>query len=222
MKDEGAKLLGFVAATLAIVVVLGVFGTRLLGAAAGPEAELITWLKKQEVPGASFDAQGALKGDRVSYQRLSVSVAPDGLSAVVSGTLDFTGKRDGVTISSLGFERVRFDRKGDEWRAVDGPAPRLNAILRALERRRRALQAGDIPQAEGLDEAEAARYRRLEQRSFSVDAWYIRSEKEGIEVSEDYRLKGRLPERPVDEKGTRRLSLAEDARGEFLFPHGLL
>jgi hypothetical protein len=127
-----------------------------------------------------------------------------------------------VQISSLGFERVRFVRKDDEWRAVEGAAPRLSAILRALERRRRALQAGDIPSADGLDAEEAARYRRLQGRTFSVDAWYIRSEKEGVEVSEDYHLVGRLPERPVDERATRRVSLVEDSRGEFLFPRGLL
>ena len=222
MKDEGQKLLGFVLAVVVVGLVFTVFGSRLLGAAAGPENELITLLKRQEQPGETFDAAGTLKGQRVNYQRLSVIVAPDQQSATVSGTLDFTGTKDNVAISSLGFERVRFVKKDDVWKPVDGPAPRLNAILRALERRRRALQAGDIPQAEGLDVQEADRYRRIEQRQFTVDAWYIRSEKEGVEVSEDYHLVGRLPDRPVDEKATRRLSLVEDSRGEFLFPRGLL
>lgn len=222
MRDEGQKLLGFVLAVVVVGIVFAVFGSRMLGAAAGPENELITVLKRLEQPGETFDAAGTLKGQRVNYQRLSVVVAPDLQSATVSGTLDFTGTKDDVAISSLGFERVRFVKKDDVWKTVDGPAPRLNAILRALERRRRALQAGDIPQADGLDVQEAERYRRIEQRQFKVEAWYIRSEKEGVEVSEDYRLIGRLPERPVDEKATRRLSLVEDARGEFLFPRGLL
>lgn len=222
MTDERTKLLGFMIALVALALVVAVFGERMLGAASGPENELITWLKKKEQAGEAFDAAGALKAQRASFQRLSVVVAPDGQSATVSGTLDFTGTKDGVSISSLGFERVKFSKKDDEWRAVDGPAPRLVAIVRALERRRRALQAGDIPQAEGLDQVEAERYRRLEGRTFTVEAWYIRSEKEGVEVSEDFRLVGRLPDRPVDEKGTRRLSLAEDARGEFYFPRGLL
>jgi len=222
VRDEGQKLLGFVLAVVVVGIVFAVFGSRMLGAAAGPENELITVLKRLEQPGETFDAAGSLKGQRVNYQRLSVVVAPDLQSATVSGTLDFTGTKADVAISSLGFERVRFVKKDDVWKAVDGPAPRLNAILRALERRRRALQAGDIPQADGLDVQEAERYRRIEQRQFKVEAWYIRSEKEGVEVSEDYRLIGRLPERPVDEKATRRLSLVEDARGEFLFPRGLL
>lgn len=220
MTDERTKLLGFMIALVALALVVAVFGERLLTTASGPENELITWLKKKEQPGESFD--GALTGQRVSYQRLSVVLAPDGQSATVSGTLDFTGTKDGVTVSSLGFERVKFVKKDGEWRAVDGPAPRLSAILRALERRRRALQAGDIPDAEGLDRQEADRYRRLEGRRFTVEAWFIRSEKEGVEVSEDFRLQGNLPDRPVDEKGSRRLSLSEDARGEFSFPRGLL
>ena len=56
------------------------------GAAAGPENELITLLKRQEQPGETFDAAGTLKGQRVNYQRLSVIVAPDQQSATVSGT----------------------------------------------------------------------------------------------------------------------------------------
>lgn len=222
MTDERTKLLGFMGALAALALVVAVFGERLLSTASGPENDLVTWLKKKEQAGEAFDDAGSLKAQRVSYQRLSVVVAPDRQSATVSGTLDFTGTRNGVAISSLGFERVKFVKKADEWTAVDGPAPRLAAIVRALERRRRALDAGDIPRAEGLDEAEAERYRRLEGRRFTVQAWFIRSEKEGVEVSEDFRLEGRLPDRPVDEKGTRRLSLAEDARGEFSFPRGLL
>ncbi|MBL8922799.1 MAG: hypothetical protein JNJ54_28375 [Myxococcaceae bacterium] len=220
MTDERTKLLGFMIALVALALVVAVFGERLLTSASGPENELITWLKKKEQPGEPFD--GALVGQRVSYQRLSVVLGPDGQSATVSGTLDFTGRKEGVTVSSLGFERVKFAKKDGEWRAVDGPAPRLAAVVRALERRRRALEAGDIPDAEGLDREEAERYRRLEARRFTVEAWFIRSEKEGVEVSEDFRLQGNLPDRPVDEKGSRRLSLSEDARGEFSFPRGLL
>jgi hypothetical protein len=222
VKEEGAKVLGFFVATIAVIVVFALFGTKLLGAVSGAENELITALKKQEVPGSAFDESGTLKGERVSYQRLSVAVSPDGQSATVSGTLDFVGEREGIRVSSLGFERVRFVRKDGEWRPLGGTAPRLSAIVRALDRRRRSLQAADIPTATRLDVAEAERYRRLEGRTFRVEAWYIRSEKEGVEVSEDYHLTGRLPERPVDERATRRLSLSEDVRGEFLFPDGLL
>lgn len=222
MSQDGARALGFVVATVALVLVVVVFGGTLLGAASGPENELITALKRAEQPGTAFDASGRLVGQKVSYQRLSVLVAEDGASAVVTGTLDFTGHRDDIAVSSLGFERVKFVRDGADWRPVEGLAPRLSAIVRALERRRRALERGEIPAAVGLDEAEAERYRRLEGRRFEVQAWFIRSERDEVEVAEDYRLRGTLPERPVDERATRRLSLKQEPSGEFLFPRGLL
>jgi hypothetical protein len=223
MSPEGQKVLGFVAATAALVLVVVVFGQRVLGVAAGPENELITQLKRLEAPGTVFDARTRLVGSKVSYQRLSVTLDDSGRRATVTGTLDFTGTVGGaITVGSLGLERVRFERRDDGWHLVEGPAPRLMAILRALERRRVALQAGAIPDAPGLDVERAEVFRRLEQRVFTVEAWFIRSEREGVEVAEDFRLTGALPERPIDEKATRRLSLQEDARGEFSFPHGLL
>jgi hypothetical protein len=223
MSPEGQKVLGFVAATAALVLLVAVFGQRVLGVAAGPENELITQLKRLEVPGTVFDERTRLVGAKVSYQRLSVTIDESGQLATVTGTLDFTGTVGGATaVGSLGLEKVRFERRDDGWHLVDGPAPRLMAILRALERRRAALEAGVIPEAPGLDVERAEVFRRLQQRVFTVDAWFIRSEREGVEVAEDFRLTGALPERPVDEKGTRRLSLTEDARGEFSFPHGLL
>jgi hypothetical protein len=222
VKEEGAKLLGFVVATAVLVSLAIVFGGRLLTAAAGPENELVTLLKRHEREGLAFDRDGALVGQRVSYQRLSVNLAADGASATVSCTLDFTGSLGATQVSSLGFEKIPFVLKAGEWTPVDGPAPRLSAILRALQRRSRALEAGAIDDVEGLDRAEADRYRRLTKRRFTPKAWFIRSEKGVVEVSEDYRLQGELPERPIDEQATRRLSLHEDARGEFLFPHGLL
>ncbi|HQR46579.1 MAG TPA: hypothetical protein PK598_11280, partial [Thermoanaerobaculia bacterium] len=44
----------------------------------------------------------------------------------------------------------------------------------------------------------------LTHRVSTREAWYSRSEREDVTVSEDYRLEGQRPERPVDEKGTRR------------------
>jgi hypothetical protein len=220
---EGSKVVGFLVAMGALGLVVAVCGQRVLGVASGPESELITQLKRLEQPGQVFDPRSRLVSDRVSYQRLSVSLDTSGQRAVVTGTLDFTGTLGGgVKVSSLGLERVRFERSDDGWRLVDGPAPRLTAILRALERRRVALSAAAIPEAPGLDVERARLFRRLERREFTVEAWYIRSEREGVEVAEDARLVGALPERPVDERSTRRLTLVEDARGEFSFPHGLL
>ncbi len=222
MKGESAKLLGFIAAIAALGLIVAVFGGRVLGVAAGPENEIITFLKKQEKMGQAFDASQSLLGKRVSYQRISVSLEPGGTRALVSCTLDFTGSLKDTNVSSLGFEKIPFVLENGSWRPARGPAPRLAAIVRALERRARALEAGSIPDVEGLDRAEADRYRSLTRRHFTPLSWFIRSEREAIEVSEDYWLEGQAPDRPVDERGTRKLSLSEDALGEFLFPHGLL
>jgi hypothetical protein len=219
VKTEVARFYGFLAATAAVGAVAWVFGSRLLGAISGPENELITWVKKREQTLQGFDP---LEATKVGYQRLSVSVADDGDHATVSGTLDFRGTLGSTEVSSLGFERLRFVRQDGAWVAVDGPAPRLGAIVRALGRRSHALAAGDIPVADGLDADEAEKYRRLTRRTFKAKAWFIRSERERVDVSEDYRLSGLLPERPVEEHATRRLVLQEDSKGEFFFPHGLL
>ncbi len=41
-------------------------------------------------------------------------------------------------------------------------------------------------------------------------------------VSEDYRLSGERPDRPIDDMGTRRLKLQAATGGEFCFPEGLM
>jgi hypothetical protein len=128
----------------------------------------------------------------------------------------------GTTVSSLGLERITFVLQDGTWKAVAGPAPRLVAVVRALERRRRAIEVGEIPQAAGLDLAAAERIRAMRHRKLTVDAWFIRSERTTVEVAEDSRLEGTLPDQPVDERRSRRLSLNEDQSGEFLFPQGLL
>jgi hypothetical protein len=55
-----------------------------------------------------------------------------------------------------------------------------------------------------------------------VKGWYLRLERDSALVSEDYRLTGVTPDRPVDEEGTRRLELRLDAHGEFYFARGLM
>jgi hypothetical protein len=62
----------------------------------------------------------------------------------------------------------------------------------------------------------------LTERRYRSTAWYIRSEREEVTVTEDYRLQGTTPERPVDDKASVRLMLAPSADGEFFFPNGLL
>lgn len=221
--SQGARALGFAAATAALVLAVGVLGPKLLGAAAGPEAELVTRLKRLERPGVEWTvAGGRLRADSVSFQRISVALDADGQGATVTSTLDYVGRfvrPDGSStgVSSLGLERARYRFLRDEWAPEAGDAPRLTAIVDALEGRRVTLNAQALPAEPGLEALAALRQRRY----WSAD-WYVRSERDEVLVSEAYRLEGEAPERPVDEKGTRRLVLRPAPGGLFTFPHGLM
>lgn len=218
MRDEQLyRFLGFVAATAALALTLGVFGQKLLGAAGGPQGELVTRLKTLETRGLRLELDGGvLEAPRPSFQRLSVVLEGEGAEAVVTSTLDFTGTftRPGplppTTVSSLGLERARYVYRDGEWEPVAGDAPRLAAIVGALEGRRVALSA---PQpADGGVAPEVTR------RTWRSEAWYLRSEREEVLVTEDYRFQGQAPDRPVDERGSARLTLQEQGDASFSFP----
>ena len=202
---------------------IAVFGARLLGSAAGPDGAIITHLKKLERAGVeqALPQGGTLLGPKLQFERISVVLDADGKGATVTSTLDFTGelrRAGGVTkVSSLGLERARYRLVDDEWKPESTDFPRLLRILDALERRRRSLERGD-PLPDG-----GVPWQDTTERKYSSLAWYIRSEREDVQVSEDFRFEGRAPDRPVDEKATRRLSLQEDGpSGLFSFPDGIM
>jgi hypothetical protein len=58
-------------------------------------------------------------------------------------------------------------------------------------------------------------------RGYKAEAWYVRLEREEAVVTEHWRLLGALPERPVDTRGERQLSLTLHG-DEFLFSPGLM
>jgi hypothetical protein len=187
------------AATLALALALWVLVPRLLGAS-DPEGEVLTALKaleRQAPPGPlSF---GVLHPRQLQYQRMGVSLLPSGEAAWVTATLDLVGavERPGdaarTEVSSLGLERIPFERRGGGWVAVEGGWPRLAAALELLEQRRRATEAKVEP---------GVARRRLQAR-----AWYLRSEREAVAVAEDFRLQEDGPSRPRDELGTSRFEL---------------
>jgi hypothetical protein len=199
---------GFLLATAALFAAIAVLGPRLLGAA-GPEAEIVTALKRLEQRGISVELPfGALRSTALQYQRLSVTVDASGQQATVTGTLDFVGvlQRPAspfpTSVSSLGLERMRWHRQPDgAWVAERSALPRLLAIVEALERRRAQKEREVAPGAS--------------HRAYRVDGWYIRSEREEVMVSEDYRLVEDRPERPIDERGTSRLGLSPAPDGGF-------
>ncbi len=202
------RFVGFLLATLALVVTVLVLGPKLLGAA-GPEAEIVTALKHEEQRGVSVRLPfGTLRSTELQYQRLSVTLDGSGAVATVTGTLDFVGFLErpsgtsSTSVSSLGLERQRWRLQGRTWAAEDGPIPGLAAVVVALEQRREQL-AGTV---------EAG----VTHRVYRAEAWYIRSEREGVTVSEDYRLQEDRRERPIDERGTTRFALAPSLDGGFV------
>jgi hypothetical protein len=228
------RALGFFAA-VALVGAGGVLlATRVLGLAAGPENEIVTVLKRTERDGLSLTVPGAartLDSKHHQFDRLSVSVDAAARTATALATLDFTGVFGETQVSSLGVEKVRFEHLTFTWRPTDGFAPRLTGICAALERRRLALEAGDVPrlaaltgsksEAQVLEDPALGHLLSVTSRRYRALAWYVRAERDEVLVSEEYLLSGSLPERPIEEQGTRRLVLTRSG-GEFSFSAGLM
>jgi hypothetical protein len=200
--SQGQRFLAFAAATLALVAALAVLLPRLLGAAE-PEGAVLTAVKALErrAPAGPLSF-GTLSPASVLYQRLEVHLDPSGETALVTGTLDLEGavlrpgESEPTRVSSLGLERIPFRRQGGDWEATRGGWPLLAAALEALEARRRDREQERPPGAG--------------RRRFRARAWYLRSEREGVTVAEDWRLEEAATPAstgPVDELGTTRLVL---------------
>lgn len=229
--DAWSRLGGVLIALLAAAAAMVVLVPRWLGVATGPEVEIITWLKSTERDGLSLAVPGVvepLTSREHHFARITVNVEPGGERAVAWATLDLKGRLGATEVSSLGVERVPFVRRGGEWMPEGLAAPRLAAAVRALELRRRALEAGNrealaallAPGASG-GEAELARLLELQRRRYRAEGWYLRLERDDAMVTEAWRMEGQLPSRPVDEKGQRRLSLVRSGE-EFFFSPGLM
>jgi hypothetical protein len=206
---------------------------------ADPATSLIIQLKTAERKGFTLEVPGApgpLHSTRARFDRLTVELDPVGGDgqAFVTATLDLEGKLEGgLEVHSLGYERVPFVRDGRGYRPAGGLAPTLALALRALVERRRALEEGDLAAlarlrgsapADSLVQGDPAlrQLLALKGRRYRVSAWYLRLERDAALVTEEFRLEGTLPERPVDEKGSRRLHLERTPTGEFYFGQGLM
>ena len=233
MTTEARKALAFFAGLAALGLVGAALATRLLGMAAGPEAEIVAALKQSELATLRLEVPGTrepLVSSRHLYERIVVDVAADGERARVTATLDFDGRLGATRVSSLGLERIPWRRAGGEWIAPKGYAPLLSRVVGALERRRGALQGGDSAALAGLaasaqeslfGDPEIQRVLAVSGREYRASAWYIRGERGEVLVTEEFRLVGHTRDRPVDESGTRRLVLHE-RDGELLFSAGLM
>lgn len=230
--EDWGRLGGVLIITLAIGLTLAMLGPRLLGRAAGPETEIITFLKSTEGDGLSLSLAGIptpLSAREHRFALITVRTEPGGQRAEALATLDFTGTLGDTQVSSLGVERVPFILKDGEWVPEGQVVPRLVAAVVALEARRQALEAGDMaalarlaaPAREDgggtvqVGGAELEALRALKQRRYRVGAWYLRLERDEAVASEHWRLEGVLPARPVDQRGERQLILIR--RGEEFF-----
>jgi hypothetical protein len=233
--DAWSRLGGVLIALLAAAAAGVVLVPRWLGVAAGPEAEIITYLKTTERDGVSLALPGVgepLESQAHHFARITVNVDPEGERAVAWATLDLRGRLGSTEVSSLGVERVPFVRHGRDWVPEGLIAPRLAAVVRALELRRAALEAGsrerlaallapEAPAGGGEGESELARLMELQRRRYRAEAWFLRLERDDAVATEAWRMEGQLPSRPVDERGQRRLSLVRSGE-EFFFSPGLM
>ncbi|MCY1046289.1 hypothetical protein OV208_33605 [Corallococcus sp. bb12-1] len=230
--EDWGRLGGLFIAGLAGLVALVFLGPRLLGFAAGPEAEIVTALKEAEHDGVSLSVPGSalpLVSRKLQYARISVSVEPDGTRAEAAATLDFEGKLGTTVVSTAGVELVPFSRESRRWKPTPSEAPRLVAVVAALEARRRALEQG-LPDAltrlmaPGGDGGVGRTWEEmapLRKRRLTVEAWYVRLERDEAVVTEHYRVEGDLPSRPVDTRGERPLLLVRQG-DQFLFSPSLM
>jgi hypothetical protein len=243
----GQQLLSFFLAFGALALVAAVLLPRVLGLAAGPEAEIVSLIKSAErkdtelrVPWLGEEPEGPssrpLRPLTRRYDRITVVVAPDSSHAMATGTLDFEGElgalasADITRVSSLGFEEIPFTLNEGEWKPELGLAPRLSAVVAALESRREALEDGNPKSVDRLreatvshpdDSAALARISGVAQRRYRAVAWYIRGERGEVQVTERYRLTGTHPGAPVDEQGMVQLRLRPRGR-EFFFVSALM
>lgn len=229
--NDGWLAGGFVLTVLAVVVASTVLLPKLLGAAGGPDSAILSALQKAQKRGFTAQVAGVsapLESTELHWARITVAPDPeDRTRAEVVATLDFEGRLGRTRISSLGLERIAFVLRDGDWQPEQNLAPRLTRILSALEKRRQALEQGNLETLQqlakgGEKELESlAPMLELERRRYSALHWYLRSERHEVLVSEAYRLEGDLPDRPFDEKGDRRLTL--EPRGqEFVFVGGLM
>lgn len=203
---------------------------RMLGAAGGPEPELVSALRTAALTRAPILVPGAapLEPRGLRFERFSVTV--DGDRAAVVSTLDASGVSGGVDVSSLGREKVRFVRRGGRWEP-DGPlAPALAGALEALWRRAALLSGTSLlalgPLVVAADRERSLGDARLEQvlrvpaHRWEPRAWYLRSERGEVLVTEEAMLTS--PSRSPESRTGRLRLVSSDGGGSFVFAGTLL
>src|SRR6185436_5756833 len=157
---RGARATGVLVGLCLVLGAVWALLPRMLGAAGGPEPELISAFRTAELARAPIPVPGAppFEPRSLRFDRFSITV--DGDHAFAVATLDASGACGGVEVSSLGRERVGFRRHGGRWEP-DGPiAPALAQALSVLWQRARLL-SGNAPGSLGELVLPADRERAL-------------------------------------------------------------
>jgi hypothetical protein len=214
------------AAVLALAAAGAVLLPKLLQLSQSPQTDVLVTLKGLEEGGLRESVSGSsapLVSDRFTLDRVTVEPGPDRASARAVFTLDFEGSVGPVRVSALGLEHVALVHGDHGWRPQGGHwAPTLAATVRLLSERAQALEKGDLAALGGLvakgdrdkalGSAALAHLLSVRDREYRPTAWYVRAGREGVQVTEEYRLLGSLPERPVDETGRRSLRLVPEGK----------
>ena len=222
-----------VAVLLGLAVLGGVVWVLLpgmLGAAGGPEPQLISVLRTAELARSPIVVPGAapLEPRSLRFDRFSVTV--DGDQAVVVSTLDASGRSGNVDVSSLGREKLRFVRRDGRWQPEGPLAPALAGALEVLWRRASLLSGSSVaalgPLVVAPDRARSLADARLEQvlrvpaHRWEPRAWYLRSERGEVLVTEEAVLTS--PSRSPEPRTGRLRLVSSDGGGSFVFAGTLL
>ena len=196
-------------------------------AAAGPRSEIVGTIKKTEVDGLSLTlphSKEPLVAHHHHFDRVSVKLDEASGRAEAFSTLDFTGAWGKVEVSALGSERTLFALRKRGWAPADGYAPLLARSVDMMVRRQSAIEKGDRLTLSSLirggrleleDELTWKFLTSLQNRKYTPLAWYLRIAKDEVRATEAYRLEGSLPDRPIDEKGSRSLILKPEGTDLF-------
>ena len=230
----GFRTLGGALVLGAVVLALGLLLARLKGGAGGAEGQVLSELHDALArEGVSIPVEGVdvpLVGAKVRLGMTTVHLQEGGERAIAVALLDFTGRFGETEVSSLGYERVPFVRRGGGWEPEAGLAPRLAASVAILEARRRALEAGDLPTLQALQGPEGPppaavpelqQLLALQRRTYRVRSWLLRSERHEVLVAEHFRLVGDGRDAPVDRLGLRNLRLVPE-NGKLTFSPGVM
>ncbi len=233
MNEDGRRGIRAVAVLLGLATLAGAVWAllpRMLGAVGGPEPELIAALRSAELARAPIPVPGgpAFEPRGLRYDRFSITVDAD--RAAVVATLDAAGTSGGVQVSSLGRERVRFLRRNGRWEPEGPLAPALAGALGVLWQRATLLSATSAEalgvlvtptdRQRSLADARIDPVLRLPGHRWEPRAWYLRSEREEVLVTEEAVLTSSSRD-PEPRTGRLRLLPSGDA-GVFVFAGTLL